>query len=73
MSEFIAESRTRLPQALDALQAVLEMHVAPDWVKVQRPNDRSRDICQECTTEDTMIVYPCRTVLAIQEALGETK
>lgn len=68
---FIADARTRLPQALNALQAVLDMHVAPEWVKVGRPNDGSRDICQECTTEDTLIMYPCRTVRAIQDAIGD--
>lgn len=72
-ARFIADARTRLPQAVNALQEVLDMHVAPEWVKVQRSNDGSRDICQECTTEDTLIMYPCRTVRAIQDAIGEQR
>ena len=66
---FIADARTRLPQALAALQAVLDMH---------RPStaDTGEEeilFCPECfDVEDVGEVdtWPCPTVQAIQNALG---
>ena len=54
---FIADARTRLPQALDALQAVLDLH--------------KRNIYGGCTHSacDSGSAWPCPTVEAIQQAL----
>ena|SRR5690606_11622165 len=63
---FIAHARTALPQAVAALRAVLDLH-APDreW----------GHICGHCTDFDTYgsewIDYPCPTITAIQDTLGE--
>lgn len=58
---FIADARTRLPQALDALQAVLDLHKRI-WLD-------GREYCTHCV--DWGGEYPCPTVLAIHDALGE--
>ena len=57
---FIADARTRLPLALDALQAVLDMHrpIWVDWI----------EYCKHCV--DFGGEYPCPTVQAIHTALG---
>ena len=65
-AEWISHARTALPAAVAALRAVLDLH-APDreW----------GHICGHCTDFDTYgsewIDYPCPTVKAITEALGE--
>lgn len=56
-AEFIAEARTRLPLALAALQAVLDLH-----------HDRGDGVCYECSV-GTLVDYPCSSVLAIQTAI----
>ncbi len=55
-AEFIAEARTRLPQAVAALRAVVELH---------RPmRDYGGTACAECEQS-----YPCLTVLEVEAAL----
>ena len=55
-ARFIAESRTRFPQAVAALRAVVELH---------RPmRDYGGTACAECEEP-----YPCLTVLAVEAAL----
>ena len=69
-AEFIADARTRLPKALDALQAVLDTH---------RPStaDTGEEeilFCPECfDVEDVgeADTWPCPTVQAIQDAIGD--
>ena len=56
---FIADARTRLPRALAALQAVLDMH-RPIWVD-------GIEYCKHCV--DFGGEYPCPTVQAIQTEL----
>ena len=63
---FIADARTRLPQAIAALRAVLLMH---------RPmNDLGSPPCAHCLSEDSdevaFVPWPCPTVRAIATALG---
>ena len=60
---FIADARTRLPQALAALQAVLDMH-RPIWVD-------GIEYCKHCV--DFGGEYPCPTVRAIHDAIKETE
>ena len=62
-AEFIADARTRLPLALDALQAVLDMH-RPIWVD-------GIEYCKHCV--DFGGEYPCPTVRAIHDAIKETE
>ena len=61
----IADARTSLPAALDALEAVLALH-SPD------PAPRSwgvgAEVCSECSG-DEFAPYPCPTVAAIEAAL----
>lgn len=52
---FIADARSRLPQAIDALQAVLNLH--------------KRNIYGSCTS-CVQNRYPCPTVRAVQNAIG---
>ncbi|WP_139343223.1 hypothetical protein [Fictibacillus arsenicus] len=72
-AEFIAASRTTVPRLVDALRAVLELHV-----RAECPTCGSRDgegnefhkcdddaYCEECDLEG----YPCPTVTAITRAL----
>lgn len=57
-AEFIADARTALPKALDALEAVLALH----WGE---PCAQGPDYCAECEH-----MWPCETYSAIAEALG---
>ena len=57
-AEFIADSRTSLPKALAALEAVLALH----WGE---PYAQGPDYCAECEH-----LWPCETYSAITEALG---
>lgn len=56
---FIAEARTRLPQAVAALKTVMDLH---------RPLRDARDWSRRCGECEQP--WPCLTVQAIQEALG---
>ena len=67
---FIADARTRLPLALDALQAVLDLHQPAEV-------EPSETICGECSNALPngrflpIAEYPCPTVQAIQTALRQ--
>ena len=56
-AEFIADARTALPKALNALEAVLALH----WGE---PYAQGPDYCAECAQ-----LWPCGTYTAITEAL----
>lgn len=60
---FIADARTRLPQALDALQAVLDMHKPVEFVGHSATWLRCT---QGCPT------WPCPTRRAVQAAIGDS-
>ena len=60
---FIADARARLPQALTALQAVLDLHTPVD-------EEPTKTICATCT-ELLTVKWPCLTVRAIQNAIKE--
>ena len=67
-----AGARTRLPQALDALQAVLEVHAPIDALNTQYTNGRIPHVCTGCGQDDGSWNYwPCPTVRAIQNAIKE--
>ena len=71
-AEFIADARTRLPQALNALQAVLEAHAPIDALNTQYTNGRIPHVCTGCGQDDGRWNYwPCPTVRAIQNAIKE--
>lgn len=59
-TEFIADARTRLPQAINALQAVLDLH------KPEKPKKWVPVRCNHCRT-----LYPCLDVRRIQNAIKE--
>ena len=65
----IADAHNNLPHALDALNAVRELHVRDSLM---------RDYCSECSdfgTDDSPVMsvveYPCPTVQAIEGALND--
>ena len=66
-AEFIAAARSDIPRLVAALESVLELH--------QPYITRSAwQTCNECWNSGTAeIVYPCPTVTAIREALGESE
>lgn len=64
-AEWIAHARTALPQAVAALRAVIELHA---------PFQASRPFCRVCTEADDTaypLPWPCPTITAIQDTLGE--
>lgn len=65
----IADSRTSLPKAVHALEAVLELHHRRKWTRMRDFQHFGQtefpDQCDRCHVE-----YPCLTVQAITEALG---
>lgn len=69
-AEFIAHARQDVPALVAALRAVLEMH-KPDYTYPECPK------CTECSdlasTEDRKfaVLWPCPTVEAIRQHLGE--
>ena len=69
---FIADARTRLPQALAAIQAVLNLHQP---VEVEP----SETICAACSNRlpsgrfMPIVEWPCPPVEAIQAAIGDTE
>ena len=74
-AEFIADSRTRLPQALNALQAVLEIHKpfhADHYYNGMDGESLHRLVlrCDGCDKSGGIEDYPCPTVQAIQTELG---
>ena len=69
-TEFIADARTRLPQALAALQAVLDLHKPEEYDGY--PHSPDGVMCAVCLTEyDEYEEWPCQTVEAIQNAIKE--
>lgn len=69
---FIADARTRLPQALAALQAVHDLHKP---VEVEP----SATICTACSNRlpngrfMPIVEYPCPPIEAIQAVIGDTE
>lgn len=63
-AEFIAESRTRFPQAVAALRAVAELH--------RRTSDiyEPVDFCAECSSFHRPVEWPCPTMQATINTLG---
>ena len=68
-AKFIAESRTRLPQAVAALREVAELHQPSPY---SYPDGSAP--CRECNRSDGTGLnptwWPCPTTQAIAEALG---
>lgn len=69
---FITDTRTSLPLALDALDAVLDVHQPVDALDVaSRPGQQLTQVCTGCGTDDgNWQRWPCPTVRAIEEALS---
>ena len=67
-AEFIAHARTALPQAVAALRAILGLHVK---VVTDRHIAGPTAVCEPCSEDRMFAVWPCPTVTAITEALGE--
>ena len=71
-TEFIAHSRTDVPDMAAALRAVLDLH-APDYTYPDCPK------CAECSdlasTEARrfVVLWPCPTVAEIHHCLGDDK
>ena len=64
-AEWIAHARTALPAAAAALRAVIELHA---------PFQAGRPFCRVCTEADDTaypLPWPCPTIQAIQNTLGE--
>lgn len=70
--DFITDTRTSLPLALDALDAVLDVHQPVDALDVaRRPGQQLTQVCTGCGTDDgNWQRWPCPTVRAIEEALS---
>ena len=67
---FIADARTRLPQALNAIQAVLDLHKPEEYDGY--PHSPDGVMCAVCLTEyNEYEEWPCPTVRAIQNAIKE--
>ena len=67
---FIADARKCLPQALAALQAVLDLHKPEEYDGY--PHSPDGVMCAVCLTEyDEYEDWPCPTVEAIQAAIEE--
>ena len=68
-AEFIAESRTRLPQAVAALREVAKLHQPSPY---SYPDGSAP--CRECNRSDSTGLaptwWPCPTLRAVTEALG---
>ena len=63
--EFIAHSRADIPALVAAVEAVLELHKEVQWKE-------SWPTCIHCNSgEGSPLAYPCPTVTAIHQALGE--
>ena len=62
---FIAHARTALPAAVAALRAVAELHA---------PFQAGRPFCRVCTEADDTaytLPWPCPTITAITDAIGD--
>ena len=72
-AEFIAHARTDVPALVAALRAVLELHprevvMAADPEFGQMEDDA---ICAECIVDYKPATWPCPTVTAIRQHLGD--
>lgn len=65
-AEFIAHARTALPQAVAALQAVLDLH-QPRTVQGMGSGLVTYRMCRTCSMQE----WPCPTITAITETLEE--
>ena len=63
-AEWIAHARTALPAAVAALRAVADLH-QPDACWIDRLD------CGACSSYDECVQWPCPTITAVTEALGE--
>ena len=63
-ADWIAWSRTALPAAVAALRAVADLH-QPDACWADRLD------CGACSSYDECVQWPCPTITAVTEALGE--
>lgn len=69
--EFIADTRTRLPQAIAALRAVLDAHAPTDALMNPGRQERVVAVCTGCGTDDgNWQRWPCPTARAIAAAIG---
>ena len=65
-AEFIAHAREDVPALVAALRAVLELHVKARPITVAYDTQERRGYCYVCAEN-----WPCRTVTAIHQHLGE--
>ena len=71
-TKYVDHAIQAFPQALDALQAVLEVHAPIDALNTQYTNGRIPHVCTGCGTDDGRWNYwPCPTVRAITDAIKE--
>ena len=64
-AEFIAHARTDVPALLEAVESVLSLH----WdatIPGRTARDDATRVCGECGEK-----YPCTTVRAVREAVGD--
>ena len=66
-ADWIAWSRTALPQAVAALRATLDMHAK---IVTNQHIDGPTAVCEQCSEDRMFAIWPCPTVAAITEALG---
>lgn len=60
-AEFIAHARQDVPALVEALRAVLEIHAEKSYG------------CAVCEEQDQALPWPCPTVTAIHQHLGDTE
>lgn len=65
-AQWIAWTRNEMPKAVKAFKAVLKIH-AP----AELPDEIGGLECEGCSTYDDWVTWPCATVKAIEETLGE--
>ena len=65
-AEFIAHSRTDVPDMAAALRAVLNLHFKPQPVPAAYGTQEGGDYCRTCAED-----WPCPTVAAIRQHIGE--
>ena len=73
-AEFIALARTFTPAAAKALRAVMELHMPFDWSFSAGDQVYTITSCKECArlgADEEDAIYPCPTVQAITDALGD--
>ena len=72
-AEFIAHARQDVPALVAALRAVLELHPRAGVVSVDPERGLVEDeaVCAECIVNYEPAPWPCPTVAAIRQHLGE--